>query len=104
MKPKHFEILIVMAILFGLAFVFGCKDEAEAATKSRVALKVDEDIRKAQASEPKVSLDFIPTWPDYIELEKDLIIDLSHKNDPNNPTIHYHDYVIVKGTRIYFKD
>lgn len=42
--------------------------------------------------------DFIPTWPDYIELEKDLIVD---PIDPNYGGIYYH---YPKGTRIYFKE
>lgn len=41
----------------------------------------------------------IPTWPDYIELEKDLWIDcIDGPRDPNDY------YIITKGTKIYFKD
>jgi len=46
----------------------------------------------------------IPTWPDYIELDKDLIIESSHKNDPNNPLVSHYDVVLEKGTRIYFTE
>lgn len=42
----------------------------------------------------------IPTWPDYIELEKDLIVDISNRaRKPTDKT-----WTFVKGTKIYFKD
>lgn len=44
-----------------------------------------------------VSLDFIPTWPDYIELEKDLIVDPA---DPNENWF----CIYPKGTKIYFQE
>lgn len=60
---------------------------------------------KAIKSEPFTSvLQFIPTYPDYIELEKDLWLDERHKSDPNDTGSGY-DYVMIeKGTRIYFKE
>ena len=48
----------------------------------------------------KVSLDFIPIWPDYIELDKDLWIDIPI--DGFGP-IETRCYVYRKGTKIYFK-
>ena len=39
----------------------------------------------------------IPTWPDYIELKKDLII-----QDPNNYEF-FSKWTILKGTKIYYK-
>ena len=42
---------------------------------------------------------FIPTWPDYIELEKDLII---HR--PGSKENDYYVWFFNKGTKIYFKD
>ena len=60
-------------------------------------------------NEPKkVSLDFIPTWPDYIELEKDLVLRFDFP-EPNNllmklihePTAYK---IFSKGTKIYFKE
>ena len=51
-----------------------------------------------------VSLDFIPTWPEYIELEKDLWLDCRHKDDPNDFGSSYGYIMIEKGTRIYFKE
>ncbi len=189
MKTKAIEILIaaiVVAVLFGVVFCFvGCKDKAEAATKSRVAQKVDEDIRRAsepndittitlpdpndisynwevylevtltnepnfaetdriylyegdefdiviekkEPNEPKkfytteeldeiykdeLELTFveatwepyneydlnhiIPTWPDYIKLEKDLIASYPHFEG------HTVINLLPKGTKIYFKD
>jgi len=47
-----------------------------------------------------ISLDFIPTWPDFIELDKDLVFDISNRvRDPSDQT-----WTFVKGTRIYFKE
>ena len=49
----------------------------------------------------KVSLDFVSTWPDYIELEKDLVIDIiTYDKDVNR----WPDRVIPKGTKIYLKE
>ena len=43
----------------------------------------------------------IPTWPEYIELEKDLYIDISSRvRDPEKGRT----WNLVKGTKIYFKD
>jgi hypothetical protein len=50
------------------------------------------------------ALDFIPTWPQYIELEKDLVID-SPDSTPDDPIIN--DAFIMtlsKGTKIYYED
>ena len=90
-------IIILVSLCLAFAKVTGCKDKAEAATKNRVAQKVDEDIRRA--SEPNEPMKYslpIPTWPDYIELEKDLFI------------VHYDNDDVwrryPKGTKIYFKE
>ncbi len=48
-------------------------------------------------------LDFmslIPTWPDYIELEKDLVIDVPVEFGE----IRTFGYQLIKGTKIYFKE
>ncbi len=143
MKTKAIEILIVaavVAVIVGVAFCFaGCKDKAEAATKSRVAQKVDEDIRRAsepnepilgltkcferllgqvdslidivgvclerieKLEEPNEPMKYslpIPTWPEYIELEKDLVIDITGRDE--EPGIK--KWWFGKGTKIYFKD
>ena len=51
----------------------------------------------ADPNEPKkISLDFIPTWPDYIELEKTLYVEYK--------TIGTHKWSFPKGTKIYFKE
>lgn len=42
---------------------------------------------------------FIPTWPDYIELEKDLVIDIP----VDFGDIKTFGYRLIKGTKIYFK-
>lgn len=47
-----------------------------------------------------VSLDFIPTWPDYIELEKDLIIQSPWYGEYWKPII---TCTLEKGTKIFFK-
>ena len=52
--------------------------------------------------------DFIPTWPDYIELEKDLILRFDYP-EPNNPLMKLIHTPIAykifsKGTKIYFKE
>ena len=68
----------------------------------------NEDIEKPEPNEPmKYSLP-IPTWPDYIELEKDLILRFDFP-EPNNllmklihePTAYK---IFSKGTKIYFKE
>lgn len=41
----------------------------------------------------------IPTWPDYIELEKDLMVLAPRKNPKYHSTL-----IIPKGTKIYFSD
>ncbi len=46
-----------------------------------------------------VILKNIPTWPDYIELEKDLVIDL-----PDDHSIGIYEIILGKGTKIYFKE
>jgi len=52
-----------------------------------------------------VSLDFIPTWPDYIELEKDLVIIWPKETIAENLDWHYQPKVtMAKGTKIYFKE
>ena len=43
--------------------------------------------------------DFIPTWPDYIELEKDLVIHRPGKTENEFIVMYFH-----KGTHIYFRD
>lgn len=48
----------------------------------------------------KVSLDFIPTWPDYIELEKDLVIDIGTRLDEPGDK----KWWFGRGTKIYFKE
>lgn len=51
-----------------------------------------------------VSLDFIPTWPDYIELEKDLVI-IWPKTRADGLEWDYQPRIeMSKGTKIYFKD
>ena len=62
---------------------------------------------------PEVSVDmfglltkFIPTWPDYIELDKDLVLryDFPEPNDPlliHTPSAYK---IFSKGTKIYFKE
>lgn len=46
---------------------------------------------------------YIPTWPDYIELEKDLRIDTPDTSEPNSPYTNAWEIQIPKGTKIYFK-
>ena len=49
--------------------------------------------------EPNDLLDWIPTWPEYIELDKDLVIDNSEVAGT------WPDLVIIqKGTKIYFRE
>lgn len=58
----------------------------------------------ADLNEPKkVSLDFILTWPDYIELEKDLIIDMPRTMWLGDG-VRMKDFLFPKGTKIYFKE
>lgn len=63
-------------------------------------------IKITDLNEPmKYSLP-IPTWPDYIELEKDLVLRYDFP-EPNNPLlIHIPSefWIIGKGTKIYFKE
>ncbi len=59
-----------------------------------------EYIPKPEPNEPmKYSLP-IPTWPEYIELEKDLVIDITGRDE--EPGIK--KWWFGKGTKIYFKD
>jgi hypothetical protein len=46
----------------------------------------------------KFIISLIPTWPDYIELEKDLVIE-----DPNSYEF-FSQLTILKGTKIFFRD
>jgi len=48
----------------------------------------------------------VPTWPEYIELEKDLVLryDFPEPNNPLEIHIPYQKYVIGRGTKIYFKE
>ena len=51
-----------------------------------------------EPNETNKPLDFIPTWPEYIELEKDVIA--SHLNEQGWTVIN----LLPKGTKIYFKE
>lgn len=42
---------------------------------------------------------FIPIWPDSIELDKNLVIDM-----PDDHSIGIYEMILEKGTKIYFKD
>ena len=60
-----------------------------------------------EPNEPqKVSLDFIPTWPDFIKLEKDLMIIWPNEPfDIDEVQYNYQPQIYIsKGTKIYFKD
>lgn len=55
---------------------------------------------------PRQILRYIPTWPDYIELEKDLVLRYDFP-EPNNPLLIHipTEYrIISEGTKIYFKE
>lgn len=62
-----------------------------------------------EPNESEGPLDFIPTWPDYIELEKTLVLRYDYP-EPNTPPHaisilpQYDTWVFNKGTKIYFKD
>lgn len=105
---KTIERLIVCAVLLTLAFVFGCKDKAEGVEF------VDCTFEVVEPSEPEYRIltiservnQAIPTWPNYIELEKDLVLRYDFP-EPNNPLlIHFPNEfrIFSKGTKIYFKD
>lgn len=50
-------------------------------------------------------MQFIPTWPDYLELEKTLHLYWENPNpDPNISWNIDDEWIIGKGTKIYFKD
>ena len=103
------EFLVILILIFGIF----------AGAVLITALWVDDiDAKNTEPNEPeysitgwitipdpnepvKVSLDFIPTWPDYIELEKDLVIDFI---EPNSPYETKWDWIFPKGTKIYFND
>ena len=46
---------------------------------------------------------FIPTWPDYIELEKDLVCFPPDDNDVTTVGDGIEHLLLTKGTKIYFK-
>lgn len=52
----------------------------------------------------RVLFGLIPTWPDYIELPKDLVIGHSEFTNPDGSIGIHNDIVIGKGTKIYFND
>lgn len=52
---------------------------------------------------------YIPTWPDYIELDKDLVLryDFPEPPEPNDPLVIHapSEFIIIsRGTKIYFKE
>ena len=47
--------------------------------------------------------DSIPTWPDYIELEKDLVCFPPDDNDVTTVGDGIEHLLLTKGTKIYFK-
>lgn len=59
--------------------------------------------KKTYSNEHFCLMPYIPTWPDYIELEKDLVI-ISPDSTPDDPGEN-DSWVITfnKGTKIYFK-
>ena len=61
--------------------------EREAEIQSRAALKLIKMLKLEM---------IIPTWPDYIELERDLYLGDSQFADS--------EYYVIKGSKIYFKD
>ena len=122
MKTKVILILIMIVVLIVLslsagAFVGGYGAEVEAESKhiegqivclDKIYIFNGQDyvpVVKEPNEPQKVSLDFIPTWPAYIELEKDLII----KGHPDIHNIGGREVdlslriELSKGTKIYFR-
>jgi len=99
------KILITIFIVLYAVLLLNKIIPAKAATKSIVARRVDEIIEKrikSKLNEPNNPLDFIPTWPKYIELEKDLILEFPKSED--YPIVQRTSLTIIKGTKIYLKE
>lgn len=121
---KFIEVMIVVGVLFLLAFVVGCKEEP--VTGRELVHEQDFEIVSIETSvvlfepnEPEFRIltiserinQAIPTWPDYIELEKDLVFGANNYVFPFASYDGYHvstgatnTLVIPKGTKIYFKE
>ena len=121
-KTKTVEILIVIVVLLLVAALIGCKDEAEAREPNTLCSEPCDAIhcrwkdgvmggeleiydphepnKPEYANEPVPGTFFaIPTWPDYIELPKTLVIGRGTSMTTDGNT-----FKIAKGTKIYFKD
>ncbi len=53
----------------------------------------------AMQLEYKTLLDYIPTYPNYIELENDLVIDFPNSDEPYT----WDKEIFPKGTKIYYR-
>jgi len=75
------------------------------APTEEVSLRFKPEPNKPNEPEPKKYSLPIPTWPDYIELPKTLHLYWEDPNpDPNRLFNTDSEWVIGKGTKIYFKD
>lgn len=117
------KILTILIVLCAIC-CFGCKDKAEAESGT-FSLESFEYI-DANASDfttlkdsvcsylypiadPKLdwmnySFDIIPTWPEYIELEKDMMYFIPDDNNSSTVGDGIECELMPKGTKIYFRE
>lgn len=110
---KKVDIIIIPSILMLCAC--GCKDKPVYAEKELVHEQDVNVIYWYEPNEPEYLtyhtpkpqkgniLDFIPTWPDCIELEKDLVI-IAPPSKIEGLKYDYQPQIrLGKGTKIYYK-
>jgi len=96
---------LVVSILCGLVIAWlswlsaAVTDKVSREDHYRTEDKIVERIEKLEESH----LQMIPTWPDYIELEKDIYFDIHDQNAPDGMWKKVR-WPLPKGTKIYFKD
>ena len=82
-----------LVVLMSIVIIFGPEIERPKTDDQEWIFIVDGEPWQT-TPEPNDPLG-IPTWPEYIELDKDLVIKFIDTED---------DFVFGKGTKIYFKD
>ncbi len=105
--PKYWQDVILKPEQAWIE-AYGYNNESILAYNVRSLIQIAQQQEKVIAALKKeMDVDiykFIPTWPDYIELDKDLWFDSEHLNEPNKPPIYRKIAIGDKGTKIYFKD
>ena len=105
---------IILILIIFVICVKGCcrkREKKEIYTVKGVEITLDSDESlpetptypvKILASSPDCIMSYIPTYPDYIELDKDLVFEYPLTN-LDNEIYDWGEVRVVKGTKIYWR-